>query len=384
MSHLIYFPYGIKNAFMLKEYIHYFPITENEQEAKVFNGTVVVILNDYTYNETQHSELIKYRLSNNLRTKLIIDRTDEILTSDKLDEFVPIFKLCDPENVLLINLRIANFKNTLCDFIVPYNNLIVDGYELHAAKFILDNKIYVDSTPVKERPLCLNVLLSKLKSRTVRFVTAYRLYHAGLLENAVASLLVTPEHTEYLKEAFPEYYSEGFFDCIAKKRGPIDGAAVFTTEDDGTMSCGTAYPFSHEIFKNSSVSYISETYDIYHPSDYEGPVNQPILITEKTWRPIMSKHPFIIQAIPGTLDELKKLGYQSFSSIIDESYNSYIKHNWSHIDDTIIAAKELLSKIPTHSEQIQEIVDFNYNHFLTRAKRQIVQIESYLYDFIVK
>lgn len=384
MNHLIYFPPGLKNAFMLKQYIHYFPVTENEQEAKAFNDTVVVILNDYTYNDPQHSELIKYRISNNLRTKVIIDRTDEILISDKLDEFVPIFNLCATQDVLLINLQIANFENSDCNFPIPYNNLKVNAYELHAAKFILDNKLYVDSTPVKERPLCLNVLLSKLKSRTVRYVTAYRLYHAGLLENAVASLLVTPEHAEYLKEAFPEYYSESFFDCIAKKRGPIDGAATLTTEEDGTMSCGTAYPFSHEIFKNSSVSYISETYDIYYPSDYEGPINHPILITEKTWRPIMSKHPFIIQAIPGTLDELKKLGYQSFSSIIDESYNNYTKHDWSHIDSTIMAAKELLNKIPTHSDQIQEIVDFNYNHFLTRAKRQIVQIESYLYDFIVK
>lgn len=384
MNYLIFSPPGITNALLLTQYIQHFSITDNAEKAKLFSGTVVIVLNDYTYKQSNHTELIKYRISNNLRTKLIIDRTDEILTSEQYAEFVPIFDLCDRENVLLINLKIANYKNTHCDFYVPYNNLTVNAYELHAARHILDKKLYVDSTPVSKRPICLNVLLSKLKSRKVRFIIAHRLYHAGLLENAVASLLVTPEHTEYLKEAFPEYYSEGFFDCIAKKRGPIDGAAVFTTEDDGTMSCGTAYPFSHEIFKNSSVSYISETYDVYEPSDYEGPTNHPILITEKTWRPIMSRHPFIIQAIPETLDELKNLGYQSFSSIIDESYNTYTKHDWSHIDNTIAAAKELLNKIPTHHAQIQEIVDFNYNHFLTRAKQQIVQIESYLYDFIVK
>lgn len=44
-------------------------------------------------------------------------------------------------------------------------------------------------------------------------------------------------------------------------------------------------------------------------------------ITEKTFRPIMAKHPFIIAGRPHILKHLRDIGYKTFSPFIDESYD---------------------------------------------------------------
>lgn len=47
----------------------------------------------------------------------------------------------------------------------------------------------------------------------------------------------------------------------------------------------------------------------------------PLFLTEKTFKPIGLKHPFIIAGRTGTLKFLKTLGYQTFSDIINEEYD---------------------------------------------------------------
>ena len=50
-------------------------------------------------------------------------------------------------------------------------------------------------------------------------------------------------------------------------------------------------------------------------------------LTEKTFKPLVNLQPFIIVGAPGSLETLHKLGYQTFSSVIDESYDYELNHN---------------------------------------------------------
>jgi hypothetical protein len=50
-------------------------------------------------------------------------------------------------------------------------------------------------------------------------------------------------------------------------------------------------------------------------------VNKQIYHSEKTWKPIANKHPFIIVGPAGSLEKLKSLGYRTFSDFWDESYD---------------------------------------------------------------
>lgn len=47
-----------------------------------------------------------------------------------------------------------------------------------------------------------------------------------------------------------------------------------------------------------------------------------VFLSEKTYRPILLKHPFILFAMPNSLSELRKAGYKTFSPYIDESYDT--------------------------------------------------------------
>jgi hypothetical protein len=89
-----------------------------------------------------------------------------------------------------------------------------------------------------------------------------------------------------------------------------------------------------------------------------------------------------VQASPGQLNTVKSLGFETFSSIIDESYNEYQSLDYAHVEKTVLAAKDFLSKLPSNADKIQEIVDYNYNHWLTRSKNEYDRTTESFINFI--
>jgi len=73
----------------------------------------------------------------------------------------------------------------------------------------------------------------------------------------------------------------------------------------------------------STVNYYNETYFsiVSETFYYKNDENHSIFLTEKTFKPIAHKHPFIVVSTPHFLYRLKELGYQTFSPYIDESYD---------------------------------------------------------------
>lgn len=58
-------------------------------------------------------------------------------------------------------------------------------------------------------------------------------------------------------------------------------------------------------------------------------------ISEKTYRPMYLKKPFIVYSMPGCLEILRKLGYKTFHPYIDESYD---------LEDDVIKRRKLIFK----------------------------------------
>lgn len=56
-------------------------------------------------------------------------------------------------------------------------------------------------------------------------------------------------------------------------------------------------------------------------------------ISEKTYRPMYLKKPFIVYSMPGCLEIIRKLGYQTFHPYIDESYD---------LEDDIVKRKKMI------------------------------------------
>ena len=96
-------------------------------------------------------------------------------------------------------------------------------------------------------------------------------------------------------------------------------------------------------------------------------VEETLFLSEKIWKSIANKHPFILVGSYKTLDYLHKEGFKTFHPFIDESYDKE-KHPYRRITKIIKEVKKLClmnqSEINKFLSDIDEIIEFNYNKLM--------------------
>jgi hypothetical protein len=86
-------------------------------------------------------------------------------------------------------------------------------------------------------------------------------------------------------------------------------------------------------------------------------------ISEKTIKSILMKRPFIIVGPAGTLNKLNDLGFRTFNSVWNESYDS-IGNSSDRIKAIVDLIKELSFKdINQLIDAVKDIAEFNYTHY---------------------
>ncbi len=100
-----------------------------------------------------------------------------------------------------------------------------------------------------------------------------------------------------------------------------------TRHAEMTMEIGHS---TEHLYRSTMISVVTET----HAYQYA------IAETEKTFKPIKYKHPFILVGAPKSLHYLKKKGYKTFSNWFDESYDEIDNHR-----DRIVAIANLCKEI---------------------------------------
>ena len=109
-------------------------------------------------------------------------------------------------------------------------------------------------------------------------------------------------------------------------------------------------------------------------------------LTEKTFKPICLRMPFIVVGTCGSLSYLRSYGFQTFATLWDESYDTV-----QDDDDRIAAIAVVLADLDSKSlEQKQQlsaaaaaIVEHNYHHFYSGAFEDILwqELQSMLAEF---
>jgi hypothetical protein len=97
-------------------------------------------------------------------------------------------------------------------------------------------------------------------------------------------------------------------------------------------------------------------------------------LTEKIFKPIITKRPFILVSAPGNLNYLRRYGFKTFDRWIDESYDDEQDH-----DKRIIMIVEQLKKLCSMPwadllkmfDEMNEILEFNHKHFYGEFKEII-------------
>jgi len=271
------------------------------------------------------------------------------------------------------NEKINNIK--LSDKrIVVYNN---DYYVHYAGKFIQeceekDNLIREQGKDYqyslqenlkfnKKEKYFLNY--NRNSARWHRPFLVNELYKHNILEKGIVSLLKTDDFDKILgeiKNNFENYdlknglklnntdYKELYSNH--KKWYPL----VIENANEEEVAWYHNFLSRKDEYEKTYFSIVSET-DAY--SWY-------LFITEKTLKPIMNLHPFLINGNPHILRHLKKLGFQTFDKWWDESYDN--ETNYKKRTELLVKQIEILCN-KTHEEwivmlqEMQPILHYNKN-----------------------
>ena len=123
---------------------------------------------------------------------------------------------------------------------------------------------------------------------------------------------------------------------------------------------------TNKYYEDSYFSIVSET--TYFTNEWYYSAR---FLSEKTFKAIAMRHPFILVSVPNSLEILKLMGYKTFSPLIDESYDQ-------EIDDAKRMIKILneIERLCNLSEkeledfinQVKIICDYNYNVLMLKKK----------------
>jgi hypothetical protein len=133
-----------------------------------------------------------------------------------------------------------------------------------------------------------------------------------------------------------------------------------TTKFRENLTFHSSYRAQLYYFTNSYFSIVTEThYDT-------GKMN---FLTEKTFKSILFKSPFLLVTTPGSLETLKQLGYKTFDGIIDESYDKELDNS----KRMLLLGKEIERLCNLNDGELQEfknkclpIVDYNYDLLMNK------------------
>lgn len=348
-------------------------------------------------------DIVNYRLSKKIDTKIIFT-SEEILPSLNFINFEKFNTECTrlfKENTYVICMKAnADYHKELIHYF-PYDyyifNTLTTDLKLNDFDFLNNT-----TNQVKDRPNRINFLAGNVGTRPARFLASYYLWKHGLLQDSISGVLAEENDISEWIEKFNNLDYGNYYDVVKTKLGWAESkftnheSMVWPDISDSALFWGFNHPYSSKIFRESSLSYVPETWDIYRTS-VENLSDQPIpdkdhyrdnsmTFTEKIGKSLIFKHPFVLQGSPGMLKEFSKQGFQTFSSIIDESYNTYDKTDFSHVEPCVLAAKDFLNKLQDARVQseVQEIVDFNFQHIFKRAEQTKIELNKSLNDFIKK
>jgi|TARA_B110000208_G_scaffold91206_1_gene114787 hypothetical protein len=89
-------------------------------------------------------------------------------------------------------------------------------------------------------------------------------------------------------------------------------------------------------------------------------------LTEKIFKPIVNKQPFMLLAAPDNLAYLKSYGFKTFDSVIDEDYD-ICQDNQERINKVVSQLHWYANLSPSDKTDVQEhlkpIIEHNFNHF---------------------
>jgi hypothetical protein len=139
---------------------------------------------------------------------------------------------------------------------------------------------------------------------------------------------------------------------------------IDTDNIHGNLSAGGEYS-DYETLSSGLFHIVTET--IFYDSKLH--------LTEKIFKPIVARRPFILAAAPGNLAYLKGYGFKTFDKWIDESYDLEQDHDKRIamiVDEIEKLCKLSPEELQTVYTEMREVLEYNFNWFYGGFKKRIV------------
>jgi hypothetical protein len=177
------------------------------------------------------------------------------------------------------------------------------------------------------------------------------LYYSGLLNKGLVSMNEFPKHL-YNWEGKMIYDNE--LDEITKNL-PLQ---VYNKPNDELDDSFYINRFNDEICLDTFVTVISEA----HCADSD----QTMFLSEKTFKLIACRHPFMFLGNKDSLKMMRKIGYKTFDGFIDEGYDSLPTHErLEYLIESIRKVDNIENKIEWF-KSMENIIEHNYNTLISK------------------
>lgn len=215
--------------------------------------------------------------------------------------------------------------------------------------------------------MSLNRLVTNDRSYRLALVSLF--LEKNLIDKGIVSLHLTDQDWGDWKAELANAdtkLSPYQIELITKHVGQLTGSIIADTDQPRGSLSADAGPNELKFNQSALWHVVSETvfyYDKLH-------------LTEKIFKPIFSKRPFILVAAPGNLAYLKSYGFRTFDRWIDENYDNEKDHQ-TRLEKIATEVEKLCNLSPTDlkkmHQEMREILEFNFNHFYGEFRTIIVR-----------
>jgi hypothetical protein len=94
-----------------------------------------------------------------------------------------------------------------------------------------------------------------------------------------------------------------------------------------------------------------------------------MFLSEKTFKVIGCRHPFLIMGNKDSMSMMRKIGYKTFNNFIDEGFDTLPTHErLKYILESIRKVDKIEDKIEWY-KSLEETIEFNYNVLIDKLFR---------------
>jgi len=267
------------------------------------------------------------------------------------------------------SLGLKNFKLILIPAYKSYELLLKDfDIEYFDSLANLTYNSYFKNPDAKSNSWNANsdkfLMLTGIPVRFHRIRLIYKAYKENLLEKSIWSLFPPLSDNNkkdcrtILNDITDNEYNE--FSKVGFKK--IDN--IITNSHDDVIKTNyndLTAEIPSSAFKETVFSVISETYFSNDHPNYD--------ISEKTWRAIINRHPFLIVGTVGISTFLKTRGFKNFLEYLPKNHD-IVEDMDLRLDCVIKNTKFLLNNIKLYKNKIESDVEHNYQTFIDMVLTQ--------------